>query len=233
MNRNFLYVLGYVASILFYLYLISIAGEMYALSPVLKILLSVIGAGGLAYLLLRRVHTDMSNMYRHIAETFNGKVEGKHLFSKKTVHFKYRSYPTTISYALGGQKTPSTTTIKMKTNFPQELKIDISYEGWVYKLKKITALEIIDTPLGEDAFEKKFKLAINGRDKSFLMSILSPVVREVLSNFLRKGPGLSIDGPEFKFHLNEIILNKAKLKEFYTFAFLFVDRVDDLLSQEG
>jgi hypothetical protein len=149
------------------------------------------------------------------------------------VHFKYRSYPTTISYALGRQKKPSTTTIKMKTSFPQELKIDISYEGWMYKLKKITALEIIDTPIGEDAFEKKFKFAINGRDKSFLMSILSPVVREVLSNFLRKGPGLSIDGPEFEFHLNEIILNKDRLKEFYTFAFLFVDRVDDLLSQEG
>jgi len=195
--------------------------------------MSVIGVGGLTYLLLWLVHIEINNSYKHIAEIFNGKVEGKYLFSKKKVHFKYKSYPTTISYAFGDQGTPSTTDIIFKTNFPKELKLKISYEDWVYKLLKGSRLENPDLSVGDDTFDKKFKLEIKGRDKAFLMSILSPIIREVLLNFLRKGPKLFINGPEFEFHINEIILNKDKLKEFYTFAFLFVDHVDDLLSQEG
>ena len=175
----------------------------------------------------------MNRSYRHIAKEFNGKVEGKYLFSKKKVHFAYKSYLATMSYTFGNKGAPSTTDIFIQTNFPEELKIEITYQDWIYTLLKRTRLENPDISFGDDEFNEKFKLEIEGRDKAFLMSVLSPDVRDVLLNILRKGPKLYINGPDFEFHINEIILNKDSLKEFYTFAFLFVDHVDNLLNKES
>jgi hypothetical protein len=233
MSKNIIYILYFTIAVFLWNFVWLVIALYFTLSYNSAIIIFLSGIAIIIGCLLKVHNSKIKNIYQEVAQKFEGEVNQKSIFSPPQISFKYKGFPTVISYFSSGRYYRSLTFVKVLTNFPKNIKLIICRKVGTDKFLKKLGLEDKEIEIRDKDFNKKFKLELKGIEKDFLNELLTPKIKNGFMYFSMKDPIVILNGGELIFHANGVPLDLKKFENYYGFTFNIVDRIGNLLEKKS